>query len=466
MNILIIDDERSMRHIIKKYLKKLESCELYEASSKDESIKILNSGTIDIALIDIRLSQDTRNRDGQDIIQYISKNALAIPIIISSLSSVDEIKRAMKNGAHDYILKETLSPEVLLPIIQNLCHGIRNRVLKQQINMYKQREKGEFIKNQFLGVSKKAVRIRALIERFSFSDRPVLITGPTGSGKEVVASQLHTFSEYPEEPMLTINCGAFPPSLIESLLFGHKKGAFTGATESRDGYLQSVKNGTLFLDEIGELPLELQPKLLRVLENRKYTPIGETTERTFYGRIVAATHQDLKKAASNKSFREDLYFRLNVLRIEVPSLNERREDIPLFISKFIKDQPRKINFSTGAINLMMNAQWEGNVRQLRNIIDRITILYDAPVISEEVVRDILSEDSISTENISTEFIDQLINSNVLHKNKLHAMEMLMINHVLKSSNGNKSAAAKLLGIDRKLLARRLGSTPITSGNSK
>lgn len=454
MNIAVIDDEKSFRHVVKKYLSSNSELKIYEASNLDESKVLLTREIIDIALIDIRLSLDTTNRDGLEIIKFINKNMMTMPIVISNSSEIDEIKSAMKNGAYDYILKETINRDVILTIIDTLSQGIQNRVLKQQVHILRNRN-NQSMQNQYLGISDISNSIREKIKRFAFSDLPVLVTGPTGTGKEITAKQLHYFSQYPDEKMLTINCAALPENLIESQLFGYKKGAFTGAQTNHEGYFQSVGKGTLFLDEIAELPLELQAKLLRVLENKTFLPIGSNTEQQFEGRIVTATHADLHKAVSEKRFREDLFYRLNVLEIELPALKERKDDIPLFISHFITKCPRKLRFTDDAMSTLAAYNWPGNIRQLRNTIDKVAILYDEEEITSQIISSVLDAKPNSR---SLKGIDELVQNLFIPDydgiNKVKVVESALINHALTISKGNKSAAAKLLGINRKVIQRR------------
>lgn len=296
--------------------------------------------------------------------------------------------------------------------------------------------------------------LQSLVERIAPTDHPLLVCGPTGSGKEVVARQIHARSRSPEQPFVDLNCGAIPENLIESELFGHARGAFTGATSQRPGYFQLVGRGTLFLDEIGELPLALQPRLLRVLETRTFRPIGSSESIRFEGRVVAATHRDLLAMVREGSFREDLYYRLAVFVIEVPGLDQRREDIPALVRHFAARQPQPLSFSAEAIERLTRAAWPGHVRQLRNLIDRLGVLALSAQIGVEALEPFLAADGAERAG-QDGLADALLA--LEGDDKLRVAENLLIDRALQRSGGNKSAAAQLLGVGRKVVERRLKS---------
>lgn len=285
------------------------------------------------------------------------------------------------------------------------------------------------------------------------SDRPVLITGPTGSGKEVVAEYIHRLGTRRHSAFIPLNCGAIPETLIESELFGHERGAFTGATQSSDGYLGTVRDGTLFLDEVGELPLMQQTKLLRVLDTRCFAPIGSARQHEFHGRIVAASHKDLKEMVREGTFREDLYYRIGVLVLGVPGLNERRDDIPQLVTYLARDQIRSLRFSSEAIAVLARADWPGNIRQLRNTIDRIAVLSDDDPVTEDTVRRFISDENESGHDTLDMIVGEILRLDLV--NKLDSLQYSMINHALRKTRGNKSAAARLLGVHRKYIERKL-----------
>ncbi len=305
-----------------------------------------------------------------------------------------------------------------------------------------------------VGRSEPWQRTLALIRRLADSDRPVLITGQTGTGKEVAVQQLHGSGRRRDQPLLAINCAALPEALIEAQLFGHERGAFTGADGMREGFFAAVGEGTLFLDEIGELPLPLQPKLLRVLETRMFRPLGAVTERPFRGRIAAATHRDLAAMAGNGQFREDLFYRLHVFEIAVPTLEQRREDIPCLVRHFAAQQARTLRFTPEALAAITAASWPGNIRQLRAVIDRIAVLCDDDPLTSTSVLPFLPvrQTTPGTDRI------EAVAAAVLRlemADKLGGITKAMIDLAMRESAGNKSAAARLLGVHRKVVERQL-----------
>ncbi len=296
-------------------------------------------------------------------------------------------------------------------------------------------------------------RIAALVERIAPTDRPVLLLGPTGSGKEVLARCIHRKGLDPASPFLDVNCSAIPESLMETELFGHERGAFTGAVTSRPGHFALVGQGTLFLDEIGDLPLALQPKLLRVLETRQYRSIGSGVPREFQGRIVAATHRQLATMVAEGSFREDLYYRLNVFPIQLPSLAERREDIPILAQRFASLQSHPRVFADEALLLFRESTWPGNIRQLRNVVDQVCTLCDGEVISAAMVAPFLDQVAHPPAGERDAALELLLR--VAGDDKVAGVQHLLVDKVLRDCEGNKSHAAKILGVNRKVVERRV-----------
>ena len=308
-----------------------------------------------------------------------------------------------------------------------------------------------------VGASAVMEQLRSTIRRLARSDRPVLVLGPTGSGKESVVRAIHELGAPAGQPLIDVNCGAIPGTLIEAQLFGHQRGSFTGAESDQVGYIGAAQRGTLFLDEIAELPIDLQARLLRVLETYRYRPVGAIDERVFSGRVIAATHADLEQRVADNEFREDLYFRLNVLVVRVPSLSERREDIPALIDCFLSEQRRPPRLAPCAVEVLMAREWPGNVRQLRNVIDRVAVFADHDVVTaDELSRIIGLESPRRMEREPAEDLDSIARAilDLPVANKLEAIEQHLIALALELSGSNKSKAARLLGVHRKKIERR------------
>ncbi len=306
-----------------------------------------------------------------------------------------------------------------------------------------------------IGQSAVFQRLLQLVRRVAPTDKTVLIWGPTGAGKEVIAHELHRHSLVAGQPFIDLNCAAIPEHLMEAELFGHARGAFTGAQGSRVGLLAQVGRGTLFLDEIGELPLALQPKLLRVLETRSFRPLGSAEPQHFAGRVVAATHRDLQAAVRDGRFREDLYYRLSVFVLSLPGLEQRRDDIPSLVEHFSATQPRPLRFAPDAVSRLQNSRWPGNVRQLRSLVDRLGVLSDGPLITAAALDEFLEPHAHPWQADADELADAMLA--LPGEDKLAAAETLLLNRALQLCRGNKAAAARMLGVGRKVVERRLGA---------
>lgn len=452
MKVLVVDDQRSARRILVSILTRMEGVESVEAGSLEDARDVLARQSIDLALIDIRLDADARNRDGLILVKELRERGETVPVVVTGSHEISEIRTALRHGAHDYILKDELCEELVAPIIDEL--RTRARLTAEVMTLRAQVQSAGF-PNGLVGASASMQRLRETIRRVAASDRPVLVLGPTGAGKELVVQALHSLGERPAAPLLDLNCGAIPEALIESQLFGHARGAFTGADRQQDGYFSSVGNGTLFLDEIAELPVTLQAKLLRVLESGRYRRVGATEEQVFRGRIVAATHADLEGRVREGRFREDLLYRLHVLVVKVPSLDERRDDIPALVAHFAAQQKRSLSFTDAALAALQHAPWPGNVRQLRNVIDRLAVFSDAERIDAADIQQALSGGRggvIAAPDLRALAREVL---KLPNPDKLQAFEEALISEAMTLSDGNKSAAARLLGVHRKVVERRL-----------
>ena len=375
INILIIEDDESIRRVIKKILEgENKNYKIIEAiDGKDGLIKI-NENQLNLILCDIKMPK----LDGIDVLKYVKKNNLFIPfILLTGHGNVDNAVNAMKIGAFDFIEK----PPDLNRLLISIRNALKNKKLSDQNTILKSRVNNDY---QMIGSSKIMKKIDDLIIKVSKTNAKVLITGLNGTGKEIVANQLHQRSNRSKNLMIKVNCAAIPNELIESELFGHIKGSFTSAIKDRKGKFELANNGTLFLDEIGDLSLNAQAKVLRALQENKIVKVGSDKELKTNVRIIAATNKDLEKEINAGTFREDLYHRLAVIKIHLPSLNDRKADIPELTKHFIfeisKDQgvkPKDITLK--AQRMLQEYTWKGNVRELRNTIERLLILGDNPI---------------------------------------------------------------------------------------
>ena len=441
----------------------LPDVDITEAGSVDEGMAAIDRASPDLMLLDIRLSEDTRDRGGLDLLRKARASGTTTPaVMVTSSSEISEVREAMRSGAQDYVFKDELCPELLLPIVE----GFRERMrLLGQVVRLRERVELAWGTQAIVGSSMSMDRMRRLIQRVAESSATVLIRGETGTGKELVARALHAMSGRRDEPFVAVNCSALPGALIESLIFGHERGAFTGADRRTRGQLELASGGTILLDEIAEMPADLQAKLLRVLEDKRFRPLGAEAEIRLTARVIAATHVDLEKRIAEGRFREDLFYRLNVVSIEVPPLSDREADIPELILAFAAELPRKLRFTEAAMVWLVRRRWPGNVRELRNVIERLALL------AEEDLIDVPALEELARERTSVDAgheIDRLARALLALPDrlgsKLHVIERAVLHHAIESCGGNKSAAARLIGVDRKSLERkweRLSEDPST-----
>ncbi|MBS9773713.1 MAG: sigma-54-dependent Fis family transcriptional regulator [Tenacibaculum sp.] len=379
--ILIIEDESAIRRVLKKIiLEENDSYEVEEAEDGLAGFELIKKNDYDLVLCDIKMPK----MDGVEVLEKVRKLKPEIPVVmISGHGDLDTAVNTMRLGAFDYISKP--------PDLNRLLNTVRNALDKKELIVENKRLKKKVSKNyEMIGNSSAITHIKDIIEKVAPTDARVLITGPNGTGKELVAHWIHEKSERVNSSMIEVNCAAIPSELIESELFGHVKGSFTGANKDRVGKFESANNGTIFLDEIGDMSLSAQAKVLRALQENKISKVGSDKDIKVNVRVLAATNKDLKKEIAEGRFREDLYHRLAVILIKVPALNDRREDIPLLVNHFAekisKEQgiPTK-SFSDKAIKILQGYDWTGNIRELRNIIERLIIL-GGKTISEEDVK--------------------------------------------------------------------------------
>ncbi|MFC3810828.1 sigma-54-dependent transcriptional regulator [Lacihabitans lacunae] len=376
--ILVIDDEKTIRDALRDILE-YEGYEVDEAKDGQEGLDMVLASLYDVALCDIKMPK----MDGLDVLLKAKEEGVITQfVMVSAFGNVENAVEATKRGAFDFITKP--------PDLNRLLVTVRNAIEKSNdVEVIKTLKKRVYKLNEIVGDSQIITKIKETIDKVAPTEARILVTGPNGSGKEMVAKQIHEKSNRLKKPLVEVNCAAIPSELIESELFGHEKGAFTSAIKQRIGKFEQADNGTLFLDEIGDMSLSAQAKVLRALQENKITRVGGEKEIKINVRIIAATNKDLKKEIAEGNFREDLYHRLNVIPIYVPALADRKEDIPLLAEKFLSDiaddyGDQVKSFSNEAMDYMVNLPWTGNVRELRNVVERLVIMCDQVISVDEV----------------------------------------------------------------------------------
>ncbi|PLX95962.1 MAG: hypothetical protein C0620_03300 [Desulfuromonas sp.] len=439
--ILIIDDESAMRHLLRTILE-AEGFYVDEAEHGKQGLAKLTQRPYNLVLCDIRMPQ-------MGGLSFLTQALLKFPeltvIMMSAYGSLETALDCMKHGAYDYISKPFRPDEIILTLKkaqERLRLQHENKTLRYELNT-----RGE--NQQIIGCSNAIKQLLQQVKTLAMAPSPVLIHGETGTGKELIAKALHIQSPRHDKPFIAVNCSAISPQLVESELFGHRKGSFTGATASHDGLFAAADGGTLFLDEIGELPLEFQPKLLRTLQENEIRPIGETRVRKIDVRIVAATACNLSEAVQHGTFREDLFYRLAVIELFTPPLRDRPDDIPAlchhFLQKIARQQHRGTPVLTAqAKTLLMQHDWPGNIRELENTIHRIMIFHQGSEITKE---DIPAELHGALQRMSAS-----PSSNALSlKEAITDLEITYIKKALEKCHGNKTQAAALLSISLRAL---------------
>ena len=437
--VLVVEDEELMRNILRTLLED-EGYEVFTADSAESALQIFPENSIDVTVTDIKMA----GLDGLgllDRLKAIDEHALVI--VMTAFSSVDSAVAALRKGAYDYITK----PFVNEDLIHTVRNAIRNRELFAENRALRRELNRRINRSDIIGSSDAMREIFDLIQKVANTDAAVLIQGESGTGKELVARAIHFNSSRSAKPFLAVNCGALPESLLESELFGHTKGAFTGAAGDKKGLFRSADGGTLFLDEIGEMPPPLQVRLLRALQEHEVTPVGSSTPVKFDARVIAATNRDLEKEVETGNFREDLYYRLNVIEMALPPLRQRRQDIPSLVRHFLSRAAEKQStvekpISDEAIAALRNYDWPGNVRELENAVERSFIL---------------SGDEIAIEDLPPK-IRRSLGSGEYSENgrpSLEEVERRYVFETLDSTGHDKVAAARILGIDLSTLYRKL-----------
>ncbi len=443
--ILILDDEEGMRHMLAIILKK-EGYAVEAVADAKKALRRVADDSVGFVLSDIRMPE----MDGLQFLAEVKKIRPDVCVLMmSAYGNLDTALEAVKMGAYDYINKPFKPDEIIFTIRKA---EERERLHKENV-LLKDTIQREFSFENIVAKSTKMLEIFATVKKISEYKTTVLLLGESGTGKELVARALHYNSSRQDKPFITVNCGAIPENLLESELFGHVKGSFTGAHRTKKGLFEEADNGTLFLDEIGELPLLLQVKLLRALQEEEIRRVGDTAAIKVDVRIIAATVKDLAKEVEQGNFREDLFYRLNVLPITLPPLRERKEDVPLLVDHFLKKYTQKLavsitEVSQEALNLLMDYDWQGNVRELENTIERAVVLSNGPDIKPENLPAHIRETSHST-GIRLQDDEYSI------KKMSRIMEEELILKALRKTKGNRTKAAKLLEISHRALLYKI-----------
>ncbi|TFG92190.1 MAG: sigma-54-dependent Fis family transcriptional regulator [Myxococcales bacterium] len=440
--VLVVDDDHEMCALLKSQLGR-RGFEVETCSAADQASAQLAAEDLGAVVTDVRM----RGLDGIQLCERMRQNRPDVPVlVITAFGSLDTAVAAIRAGAYDFLAK----PFEVEELAFRLERAIQHRQLAEEVKRLRARELAPV--DELLGESVALGQLRELVARVAPSDAPVLVIGETGSGKERVARALHRLGPRPEGPFVALNCAALPEHLLESELFGHARGAFTDARTARSGLLVHASGGTLFLDEIAELPLALQPKLLRALQERRVRPVGGEEEVPFEARIVAATNRDLDAAVEEGRFREDLFFRIDVLRIEVPPLRARGSDVLLLAQHFLRECAARsgkavVGLSRGAAEKLLQYAWPGNVRELANCIERAVALTDHEQILVEDLPERIRAEGRSHVLVASDDPSELV--------PLEIVEQRYIARVMESVGGNKTLAARILGLDRKTLYRKL-----------
>lgn len=448
INILVAEDKESFREYIKEVLK-TGGFNVFDTENGKEVMGLFESKDIDLVLLDLRLP----GKDGIAISREIKKIDSTVPIIIiTAYGTVDNAVAAMKLGVYDFIEKP-VDPDRLLHLVNRASR--EQQLLRENIILKEELSK-RYGFSRIIGKSKELKEVAILAQKVARGDTTVLITGESGTGKEVFARAIHSMSPRKDNPFIAINCAAIPSELFENELFGSEKGAFTGAVKRKIGMVELADNSTLFLDEVGNIPLALQSKFLRFLQEKTFVRLGGEKIHKVDVRVIAATNKELQREVKNRHFREDLYYRVSVFPIKLPPLRKRKDDILLlaehFINKFTAElRKRKMRFEPKTKKILQNYRWPGNIRELQNIIERAVILTEGDTIHPE---DIGIKESLEGIESEIEITDKMSLKEASRIGKRIA-EKKLISSILLRTGGNKSKAAKILGMSYKTLLERI-----------
>lgn len=437
--ILLIDDEEKLRKLMARIIE-LEKIEVYQAENATAGLKLLEKQYFDVIICDVKLP----DANGVDLIPQMKKiQPLAEIILLTAYGNIPDGVQAIKNGAFDYITKGDDNNRII-PLVYRALEKVE---LSKRVNRLEQKIEQKYSFDNIIGRSIPVLSAIEMGRKVAQTDATVLLTGETGTGKEVFAQSIHYGSLRKNKPFVAINCSAFSKELLESELFGHKAGAFTGALKDKKGLFEEAHEGTIFLDEIGEMAIDLQAKILRVLETKEFIKIGETKSQKIDVRIIAATNRILEKEIKTEHFRRDLFYRLSVFQIHLPPLRERISDIKLFVDEFVnlfatKSNKRINTISQDYLKLLEQNSWKGNIRELRNVIERSVILTDNDTLNIETLPlEIQYPDTDSSDFITTMALSDI--------------ERLHIEKILGYTKGNKAEAARILKIGIATLYRKI-----------
>jgi two-component system response regulator HydG len=442
LNLMIVDDERAIREVCREVAQSL-GFNTVVADSAEQAYRMLDAQNIDVVLLDLKLP----GAGGLEALHQIGERKPdAVIVVVTGYGTVQSAVQAMKNGAYDYVTKP-FSMEELRLLLERVSGHLRlkteNRTLREKI-------KSKMGFGSIVGRAPEMEKLYRIIAKAAHSSHPVLILGESGTGKEMVARSIHFSGPFRDKPFIPVDCGSLVPTLIESELFGYVKGAFTGAVQSRDGLLAIAEGGTVFLDEVGELPVDLQAKLLRAIQEREIRPVGSTKRIAINVRILAATNRDLEQAVAQGTFRRDLYFRLNVLSLKIPPLRDRRQDIPLlagyFLERLARASGQERHLTDDAMKALLAYDWPGNVRELENCLERACAFTSGPLIQ---VGDLPSAIHGAPSHVPT---DGNGKAQILPMAELEKQTILS---AIAQLNGDKLLAARMLGIGKTTLYRKL-----------
>src|SRR6202045_3192243 len=442
LNLVIVDDERAVRDVCREVAQSL-GFNTTVAESAEHTYRLIDSQPIDVVLLDLKLP----GAGGLEALHKIKQRRPdAEIVVVTGYATVQSAVKAMKNGAYDYVTKPFTIDELKL-LLQRVAAHLR---LKTENRMLREKIKSKLGFGSMVGRAPEMERLYRIIAKAAQSNHPVLILGESGRGKEMVARSIHFSGPFRDQPFIPVDCGSLVPTLIESELFGYVKGAFTGAVQAKEGLLAMAEGGTVFLDEIGELPVDLQAKLLRAIQEKEIRQVGSTKRTTINVRILAATNRDLERAVTEGTFRRDLFFRLNVLTLRIPPLRERRQDIPLLVAHFLErigsDAGMEKTISDESLKALLSYDWPGNVRELENALERACALSSADEIQQ---RDLPTQIYSSPAELS---VVSPPPSGIV---PIAELEKHTILNALTQVNGDKILAARLLGIGKTTLYRKL-----------